>query len=663
MNIVKKKINLNVQQPNNYQIIHAMQGDNDTIEIEAAIWDGNKKYTIDSDDIISIDCISPSGIQNQIKILSNTTNTVTFKLDKNVLAENGEHKLSVHFMSNPNISLTTFPAELYVTKAPLGSLAKGVMAIITEYVFAAQKSAEKAESFSQSADSSAHNAKVSEDNAKNSETNANASAINAAESAANATQKATAAETSAANAANSATNASASASTATSKASEAAASATNASNSANTAATKANEASTSANNADTYAKESKSYALGTGNVRPDEATDNAKYYYEQAKSISESLSGALHPMGTVTFANLPPLSDASEGDMYNVSDQFTTNTDFKEGAGNVIPAGANVYKTADEKWDVLAGSPVTGIKGSNETAYRKGNVNITAENIGALATSGGEITGEITRTYGNSSTTGVTKVTCGSELSVEFSAPKGGVTRKVTLNGGGLSFENISGTGTNTSSMTYGIDNTSGGTEGSSDLITSGAVHSVVSTGMRFIIKVPGNCSLTSLASFPGGAYRINNNLMLQMTDAPNGYTGGACYLIKGYDESATDENFMVLLGTSPDSVWYRSRYGSWREWRKLLTVNNMAWKQLGKISSGGTLTVPSSTEIMLIAGTPAASYIAFGTKVIPYGVHFEIQEQDFPSGSTKTLEISASGVITAASTFPSGFNYTIYYR
>ena len=382
MNIVKKKINLNVQQPNNYQIIHAMQGDNDTIEIEAAIWDGNKKYTIDSDDIISIDCISPSGIQNQIKVLSNTTNTVTFKLDKNVLAENGEHKLSIHFMSNPNISLTTFPAELYVTKAPLGSLAEGVMAIITEYVFAAQKSAEKAESFSQSADSSAHNAKVSEDNAKNSETNANASAINAAESAANATQKATAAETSAVNAANSATNASASASTATSKASEAAASATNASNSANTAATKANEASTSANNADTYAKESESYALGTGNVRPDEATDNAKYYYEEAKSTSESLSGALRPMGTVTFANLPPLSDASEGDMYNVSDQFTTNTDFKEGAGNVIPAGANVYKTADEKWDVLAGSPVTGIKGSNETAYRKGNVNITAENIG-----------------------------------------------------------------------------------------------------------------------------------------------------------------------------------------------------------------------------------------------------------------------------------------
>ena len=68
--------------------------------------------------------------------------------------------------------------------------------------------------------------------------------------------------------------------------------------------------------------------------------------------------------------------------MYNVSDEFTTTTDFAEGAGNTIPLGSNVYKNSDGKWDVLAGSPVTGVKGSAETAYRRGNVNITKENIG-----------------------------------------------------------------------------------------------------------------------------------------------------------------------------------------------------------------------------------------------------------------------------------------
>lgn len=118
------------------------------------------------------------------------------------------------------------------------------------------------------------------------------------------------------------------------------------------------------------------------------SADSAKNYYEQAKEISETLSGALRPMGTVTFANLPALSATTSGNMYNIADQFTTTVDFKEGAGNVIPAGANVYKTEDGKWDVLAGTPVTGVKGSAESGYRRGNVNITAENVGAVPLGG-----------------------------------------------------------------------------------------------------------------------------------------------------------------------------------------------------------------------------------------------------------------------------------
>ena len=93
-------------------------------------------------------------------------------------------------------------------------------------------------------------------------------------------------------------------------------------------------------------------------------------------------------MGTVAFANLPALSEADGGSMYNISDQFTTTAEFKEGAGNTIPAGANVYKTEDGKWDVLAGTPVTGVKGSAESGYRRGNVDITAENVGAVPVGG-----------------------------------------------------------------------------------------------------------------------------------------------------------------------------------------------------------------------------------------------------------------------------------
>ena len=108
----------------------------------------------------------------------------------------------------------------------------------------------------------------------------------------------------------------------------------------------------------------------------------------------------MQPHGTVAFADLPALADVSTGWMFNISDEFTTTDDFKEGAGNVIPAGANIYKTSDEKWDVLAGTPVTGVKGAKEKSYRRGNVDLTAANIGAVPTGGD--TAENTATFTSS---------------------------------------------------------------------------------------------------------------------------------------------------------------------------------------------------------------------------------------------------------------------
>ena len=252
----------------------------------------------------------------------------------------------------------------------------------------AKVSETNASSKATSASTSASNAKTSETNAKNYATNASTSATNASNSAKNASSsadtastKASEASTSAENAKVSETNASTSETNAKNYANTASSKATSASTSANTATTKANEAkasatsaSTSASNAKTSETNAKNYATGT--------TDSAKYYYEQSKNIAESFSGALRPMGTVAFSNLPTLANASEGDMYNISNQFTTTVDFKEGAGSIIPAGANIYKTSDGKWDVLAGTPVTGVKGNAESSYHRGNVNIKPSNIG-----------------------------------------------------------------------------------------------------------------------------------------------------------------------------------------------------------------------------------------------------------------------------------------
>lgn len=147
--------------------------------------------------------------------------------------------------------------------------------------------------------------------------------------------------------------------------------------SANIASEKASESETSAINASTSASE----ALASASAAKISET-NANTYYEKTKTLTDSISGALKPMGTVTFEDLPSLNNVSDGSMYNISNQFVTTSEFKEGAGTIVPIGSNVYKTSDGYWDVLAGTPVAGVKGENESSYRIGNVNITKENIG-----------------------------------------------------------------------------------------------------------------------------------------------------------------------------------------------------------------------------------------------------------------------------------------
>lgn len=188
--------------------------------------------------------------------------------------------------------------------------------------------------------------------------------------------------------------------------------------SAELATSKAQESANSASNAkesEIKAKASETNAK-TSETSSAKSESEAQKYAEQAKEISESLSGALRPLGTISFADLPNTADANSGDMYNITGQFTTTADFKEGSGNVIPAGSNVYLTVDRYWDVLAGTPVTGVKGAKEAYYRRGNVNITPANIGAVA-EGGNIS-DTTVTFADTTTRA--NLVSGEKVSVGF---------------------------------------------------------------------------------------------------------------------------------------------------------------------------------------------------------------------------------------------------
>lgn len=268
---------------------------------------------------------------------------------------------------------------------------------MAESVEKAQESAELATSKAQESSDSADKAKASEDRAKEYEESAHSTitVINQAaeatrlnkEAAAQAEANAKASENQALSYKNNAF-----ASEQASKASETDAKtyANNASTSATSASTSAGEASKSKTSASASASQAKTSETNakTSASNSAKSESEAQKYAEQAKEISESLSGALRPLGTISFAGLPTTAEATSGDMYNIADQFTTTADFKEGSGNVIPAGSNVYLTVDRYWDVLAGTPVTGVKGAKENYYRRGNVNITPANIGAVPEDG-----------------------------------------------------------------------------------------------------------------------------------------------------------------------------------------------------------------------------------------------------------------------------------
>lgn len=79
-------------------------------------------------------------------------------------------------------------------------------------------------------------------------------------------------------------------------------------------------------------------------TKTSDLTNDSAFIGEQAidDKISAAVSGALQPAGSVAFANLPQLAKANCNKIYNVTDAFTTTSDFVEGAGKSYPAGTNV---------------------------------------------------------------------------------------------------------------------------------------------------------------------------------------------------------------------------------------------------------------------------------------------------------------------------------
>ena len=79
------------------------------------------------------------------------------------------------------------------------------------------------------------------------------------------------------------------------------------------------------------------------------------------EKIDAAISAVYKPAGSIAFASLPTPSADNLGNVYNVTDEFTTDARFAEGAGIEYPAGTNVAvvetsaEPATYMFDVLSG--------------------------------------------------------------------------------------------------------------------------------------------------------------------------------------------------------------------------------------------------------------------------------------------------------------------
>ena len=122
-----------------------------------------------------------------------------------------------------------------------------------------------------------------------------------------------------------------------------------------------------ADNTTNIAKNAGDIATNAGNITKNaneiaavkkDLADNYDTSAEVDQKIAAKISSTYKAAGSVAFAALPTLAAAIEGNVYNISDEFTTTDDFVEAAGTKYPAGTNIVciKVGEAyKWDVLAG--------------------------------------------------------------------------------------------------------------------------------------------------------------------------------------------------------------------------------------------------------------------------------------------------------------------
>ena len=160
---------------------------------------------------------------------------------------------------------------------------------------------------------------------------------------------------------------------------------------AETAQGKAEDAQTAAESAQTAAETSElnaeAWAVGTKDGTAVPSTDpqyhnNSKYWSDLAAQYAAQFGSAVKWRGSVAFANIPT-SGMANGDLYDITDSFTTDSRFVIGSGVSEPAGTDIiWNETASKWDIDTPSGVTSFNGRMGAVtpqsgdYSKGDVGL-----------------------------------------------------------------------------------------------------------------------------------------------------------------------------------------------------------------------------------------------------------------------------------------------
>lgn len=152
----------------------------------------------------------------------------------------------------------------------------------------------------------------------------------------------------------------------------------------------ANHAST----ADTATKASTADSATTATTAVTAVTANKVANAVTIKYTESSNNGTAADKATISYDGSSIQSITIPDHIYSAFGAATASASGHLGLVPAPAAGANTkFLRGDGTWQVAG--EVTGVKGDSETNYRKGNVNITSANIGALALSGGTLTGTV----------------------------------------------------------------------------------------------------------------------------------------------------------------------------------------------------------------------------------------------------------------------------